>query len=169
MSKPVEDPDGTWAAPFFMAVINTKNVHRSNLLRGLPYGEGFQYDEMIATGPGEAGKAAAEAIAGADPMSSSGGGPKTGEGPSKAEREAGHYDVLFIAEMGDGRTVKAGVTGDRDPGYGSTSKIIAEAALFLADGHTCVEGGVYTPAAAFGTALVAPLVERAGMTFQVEA
>lgn len=169
MSKPLEDPDGTWAAPFFMAVINTKNVHRSNVLRGLPYGEAFQYDEMISTAPGDQGKAAAEAIASVDPMGGSGdGGPKPGEGPSKAEREAGHYDVLFVAEMADGRSVKAGVTGDKDPGYGSTSKMIAEAALYLADGKTPVEGGVYTPAAAFGTGLVGPLVERAGMTFEVE-
>ncbi|MEO0818090.1 MAG: saccharopine dehydrogenase NADP-binding domain-containing protein [Pseudomonadota bacterium] len=169
MSKPVQDPDGMWAAPFFMAVINTKNVHRSNVLNGLPYGEGFQYDEMIATGPGEAGEAAAKAVVSApDPMASDG-GPKPGEGPSKAEREAGHYDVLFTADMGDGRAVKAGVTGDKDPGYGSTSKILAESALFLADGHATVGGGVFTPGAAFGTALVPALVERAGMTFTVEA
>jgi short subunit dehydrogenase-like uncharacterized protein len=167
MSKPMEDPDGTWAAPFFMAVINTKNVHRSNLLLGLPYGEDFQYDEMISTAHGEHGKAAAEAIASVDPMGGSG-GPKPGEGPSKEEREAGHYDIAFTAEFADGRSLKAGVTGDKDPGYGSTSKIIAEAALFLADGSACVGGGVYTPAAAFGTALVPALVERAGMTFEVE-
>lgn len=167
MSQPIEDPDGTWAAPFFMAVINTKNVQRSNVLQGLPYGEGFQYDEMISTGPGEAGKAAAEAIAGVDPMGGSG-GPKPGEGPSKEEREAGHYDVLFVAEMADGRSIKAGVTGDKDPGYGSTSKIIAEAALHLADGKSSVGGGVMTPGAAFGTALVPALIEHAGMTFTVE-
>ncbi|MEO0785112.1 MAG: saccharopine dehydrogenase NADP-binding domain-containing protein [Pseudomonadota bacterium] len=169
MSKPKQDPDGTWAAPFFMAVINTKNVHRSNVLNGLPFGEGFQYDEMISTAPGEQGKAAAEAIASVDPMGGGGsGGPKPGEGPSKEEREAGHYDLLFTADMGDGRSLKAGVTGDKDPGYGSTSKIIAEAGLFLADGHAKVGGGVYTPGAAFGTALVPALVERAGMSFEVE-
>lgn len=163
-----DDALDSWIAPFFMAVINTKNVHRSNVLRGLPYGEGFQYDEMMITGPGEAGKAAAEAIANAPPLGAGEGGPKPGEGPSMAEREAGHYDLLFIAEMEDGRRVKASVTGDKDPGYGSTSKMIAEAALFLADGHTCVEGGVYTPAAAFGTALVEPLTARAGLMFTVE-
>ncbi|MEM1106085.1 MAG: saccharopine dehydrogenase NADP-binding domain-containing protein [Pseudomonadota bacterium] len=167
MSKPVEDPNGQWAAPFFMAVINTKNVHRSNFLNGHPYGEGFQYDEMIATGPGDAGKAAAHAIAGQDPMANPD-GPKPGEGPSKAEREAGHYDVMFIAEQADGRTVTAGVTGDKDPGYGSTSKMIAEAALFLADGQARVGGGVYTPAAAFGTALIPALADRAGLAFNVE-
>ena len=170
MSKPMQDPDDTWAAPFFMAVINTKNVHRSNYLNGLPYGDGFQYDEMMTTGPGDQGKAMAEAIAGMNPMGGDGSsGPKPGEGPSKEEREAGHYDLVFSADMGDGRVLNAAVTGDKDPGYGSTSKIIAEAALFLADGHAKVGGGVTTPGAAFGTAIVPALVARAGMTFDVEA
>ena len=30
---------GKWAAPFIMATINTKNVHRTNFLLGHPYGE----------------------------------------------------------------------------------------------------------------------------------
>ncbi|MEM7768265.1 MAG: saccharopine dehydrogenase NADP-binding domain-containing protein [Pseudomonadota bacterium] len=168
MNVPMEDDTiGAWVAPFFMAVINTKNVHRSNALLGHPYGTDFQYDEMIVTGPGEAGKAAAEAIASADPMGASG-GPKPGEGPTKEEREAGHYDVLFVAETADGTRVHAGVTGDKDPGYGSTSKILAEAALYLADGHCEAAGGLHTPGSAFGTGLVAPLTERAGMTFQIE-
>ncbi|MEM0985026.1 MAG: saccharopine dehydrogenase NADP-binding domain-containing protein [Pseudomonadota bacterium] len=168
MSVPTEDADlGTWAAPFFMAVINSKNVHRSNTLLGHPYGTDFQYDEMIITGPGDAGKAAAEHVANTDPMAGDD-GPKPGEGPSKAEREAGHYDVLFLANTADGKTIRAGVTGDKDPGYGSTSKMLAEAALFLSDGHCTAAGGIHTPGSAFGTALVGPLTERAGMTFQVE-
>jgi len=168
MSAPMEDTRlGAWVAPFFMAVINTKNVHRSNALLGHPYGTGFQYDEMLLTGPGEDGKAAAEAIAASDPMAASG-GPKPGEGPSRAEREAGHYDILFLAEMADGRLIRAGVTGDRDPGYGSTSKILAEAALFLAGGHCDATGGIHTPGSAFGTSLIPALTGRAGMTFEVE-
>ena len=76
-----------WAAPFVMAPINTKNVHRTNALLGHPYGKDFQYDEMMLTSPGDAGKKMAEAAAemmknpfGAKP-------PKPGEGPSKEERE----------------------------------------------------------------------------------
>ncbi|MEM6585395.1 MAG: saccharopine dehydrogenase NADP-binding domain-containing protein, partial [Pseudomonadota bacterium] len=52
---------GKWAAPFVMAPINTKNVHRTNFLLGHPYGEDFKYDEMMLTSAGEAGKAAASA------------------------------------------------------------------------------------------------------------
>ena len=47
--------------------------------------------------------------------------PKPGEGPSKEERETGNYDVLFVGEWPDGRTLCYGVKGRYDPGYGSTS------------------------------------------------
>jgi len=160
-----DDAVGGWVAPFVMAVINAKNVHRSNFLMDHPYGKDFVYDEMIITGPGDEGKAAADLIASTDMMGDS--DIKPGEGPSKEEREAGFYDVLIVAEGPDG-TLKAAVTGDKDPGYGSTSKIISEAAVFLAEGKCSKGGGIYTPAAAFGLDLVQPLVERAGMTFQAE-
>ena len=59
------------------------------------------------------------------------------------------------------------VHGDRDPGYGSTSKMIVEAALCLAQDldrdHT--PGGVWTAGAAMGLALVRRLVVHAGVTF----
>ena len=156
-----------WVAPFIMAPINTKNVHRTNALAGHPYGRDFRYDEMmVAPGLGELGKAAAEAIAKANPLAGDG-GPKPGEGPSKEERESGHYDVLFIAEYEDGRTAKLSVKGDRDPGYGSTSKMIAESALCLVK-DVQGEGGVWTPGALMGDALVARLVAHAGLTFTPE-
>jgi short subunit dehydrogenase-like uncharacterized protein len=96
--------------------------------------------------------------------------PKPGEGPTKAERDAGFYDILFIAEAADGRTVKAVVKGDADPGYGSTSKILAEAGLALTGvPRTQTPGGCWTPAAAMAEALLARLPARAGLTFGVEA
>ena len=129
--KPIEETDiGSWSAPFIMASINTKNVHRSNALLGHLYGEDFVYDEMVLTGPGETGKAAAEFVAKDDSMAKN--PPKPGEGPSKEERETGFYDVMFIGDAPDGTRIIAGVTGDKDPGYGSTSKMIAESALCLA-------------------------------------
>ena len=154
----------SWLAPFVMAPINTKNVHRTNFLLGHAYGADFVYDEMmVAPGLGEIGKAAADAIAKFNPLTG-GKGPKPGEGPSKAEREAGSYDLLFIGEMPDGGRVETVVTGDRDPGYGSTSKMIAEAALCLArDGEGA--GGVWTPAALMGQKLRDRLQEHAGLTF----
>lgn len=159
---------GGWVAPFFMAPINTKNVHRTNALLGHAYGEDFVYDEMFMTGPGDAGRQAAEAMGAlsAAMLGGSGeGGPQPGEGPSKEEREAGNYDVLFIGSHANGETIKTRVTGDKDPGYGSTSKIMAEASICLLESET--PGGVWTPGAAFGEALIPRLVERAGLTFDV--
>lgn len=160
---------GTWTAPFIMAAINTKNVHRSNALLGHAYGTDFVYDEMTVTTAGEAGKAIAEGIAtalkSANPFGTSK-LPKQGEGPSKEERENGYYDVLFIGEMPDGQSVRAAVTGDKDPGYGSTSKMIAEAALTLLEHDG--PGGVVTPGGIMAVPLLARLVAHAGLTFEIE-
>ena len=155
-----------WAAPFIMATINTKNVHRTNFLRGHPYGKDFRYDEMMLTSPGEAGKAAANAVVemlknpfGAKP-------PKPGEGPSKEERENGYYDVLFIGEWPDGKRLHYGVKGKYDPGYGSTSRMLAETGMALLDSDA--EGGVGTPGSFLGEALVERLRDHAELTFAVE-
>lgn len=155
---------GTWTAPFVMAPINTKNVHRTNFLLGHAYGRDFVYDEMIMTTLGDAGRAMAEAIAKANPFGDSKIAP--GDGPSKEERENGFYDVLFIGEYPDGTQVRASVQGDKDPGYGSTSKMIAESALTLLENDT--PGGVVTPGAIIAAPLLARLVAHAGLTFGVE-
>jgi len=162
---PEYDPaTGAWTAPFVMAPINTKNVHRTNYLLGHAWGEDLVYDEMLVTTIGDAGKAMAEAIAKANPFGESKLQP--GEGPSKEEREKGFYDVLFVGEYPDGSTVRASVKGDRDPGYGSTSKMLAETGIALLANKG--DGGVWTPGALLGDALIARLTEHAGLTFQIE-
>ena len=153
----------SWVAPFIMAPINTKNVHRTNFLLGHRYGADFKYDEMMVAGLGEMGKAAAEAIARLNPLASDK-GPKPGEGPSKEERDSGHYDLLFAGLMPDGTRLDAVVTGDRDPGYGSTSKMIAETALCLVQ-DIGGEGGVWTPGALMGHTLRERLQAKAGLIF----
>ena len=156
---------GAWLAPFVMAPINTKNVHRTNFLLGHPYGEDFRYDEMmVAPGVGDMAKAAAEAIAKINPFAGDK-GPKPGEGPSKDERDNGFYDLLFVGLAEDGTRLDATVTGDRDPGYGSTSKMIAETALALAEGGGAGRGGVWTPGALLGLPLAERLQAKAGLTF----
>ncbi|MGB7407391.1 MAG: saccharopine dehydrogenase NADP-binding domain-containing protein [Pontixanthobacter sp.] len=157
---------GKWAAPFIMAAINTKNVHRTNFLRGHPYGKDFKYDEMMLTSAGELGKKAANAAAemlknpfGAKP-------PKPGEGPTPEERENGFYDVLFIGEMPDGQTIHYGVKGKYDPGYGSTSRMLTETGIALL---SCdADGGIGTPGAFLGEDLVKRLEEHAEISFAVE-
>jgi short subunit dehydrogenase-like uncharacterized protein len=171
-NKPVLDEDlGSWTAPFVMASINTRNVHRSNMLMKFPYGKDFVYDEMILTGPGEQGEANAKRVVAAVNAERMGAvdGPKPGEGPSKEERENGLYDLLFVGIAADGRQVRAAVKGDRDPGYGSTSKMISECAICLLRDTPDVAAGIWTPGAAMGDRLIERLVDNAGLTFEVEA
>jgi short subunit dehydrogenase-like uncharacterized protein len=168
-NKPMLDEDlQTWVTPFFMANINTRNVHRSNMLMGFPYGRDFVYDEMQITGPGGEGEASARRIQAANNKMATSGVPKPGEGPSKEERETGYYDLLFVGIAADGRQVRAAVRGDRDPGYGSTSKMIAECAICLLRDSPEVPGGIWTPGAAMGHRLIKRLVDHAGLTFTVE-
>lgn len=168
-NKPMLDEAiGAWVGPFIMAAINTRNVHRSNFLQGHAYGQGLVYDEMMVTGTGEKGEARAQALA-SDRSLGSDDGPKPGEGPSKAERDAGLFDVMFLGHDAAGHAVQVGVTGDRDPGYGSTSKMIAESAVCLLRDCAATPGGIWTPASAMGQALITRLAAHAGLTFTVEA
>ena len=166
-NKPYFDEQlGTWVAPFIMAAINTKNVHRTNYLGGYSYGKNFQYDEMMMTGPGEKGEAMANHVA-KDKSLASDDGPKPGEGPSKEERENGFYDVMFVGTATNGDMLAVSVKGDKDPGYGSTSKMISESALCLCK-DVQLSGGFFTPAAALGNKLISRLEEKAGLTFAIE-
>jgi short subunit dehydrogenase-like uncharacterized protein len=168
-NKPMLDEDlGVWAAPFVMAAINTRNVHRSNALLGQAYGADFVYDEMMLTGPGEQGETIAKAIAASGGGLGGEGGPKPGEGPSKEERETGFYDVLFLGVAADGRQIRASVKGDKDPGYGSTSKMISESAVCLVTEATDVPGGIWTPGAAMQRKLIDRLEANAGLKFALE-
>jgi len=165
--KPIfEQALNSWSAPFVMATINTKNIHRSNYLLAHQYGDDFVYDEMMLTGPGEKGEAMATMVAedksmANDPM-------QPGEGPSKESRETGFYDVLFVGSNNSGDTLMASVKGDKDPGYGSTCKMISESAICLLKNLDAASGGIWTPASAMGHLLIDRLQENAGLTFQLE-
>tara|TARA_B110000114_G_scaffold23524_1_gene22863 strand:- start:100 stop:1275 length:1176 start_codon:yes stop_codon:yes gene_type:complete len=156
----------SWIAPFVMASINTKNIHRSNMLMDHQYGTDFVYDEMMITGPGDKGEAIANHIANDNSMAEDPRQP--GEGPDKDERENGMYDVLFVGQANDGQLVKVSVQGDKDPGYGSTSKMIAESAVCLLKNPEAASGGIWTPAPAMGTLLIERLQKNAGLTFTIE-
>lgn len=173
-SKPMVDDalglvngEGVWVAPFVMAAINTKNIHRSNALLGHAYGRDFVYDEMLITGPGARGEQMAQAVA-ADKSLGGEGGPKPGEGPSKTERDSGFYEVLFLGENTQGQRLSVGVSGDKDPGYGSTSKMIAESAVCLLQDAQSLPGGIWTTAPAMGQTLTDRLQTHAGLRFTLE-
>jgi len=177
-----DDDIPSWSAPFVMAAINTKNIHRSNALMDYAYRRDFTYDEMMLTGDGPDGEKRARGMVKQSNMQRSLMSfaparallrrfalPKPGEGPSKEERETGFYDVLFVGETGEGGKLSVSVYGDKDPGYGSTSKIISEAALCL--GQTAREetpGGIWTPASAMGQSLVDRLQARSVLRLKVE-
>jgi short subunit dehydrogenase-like uncharacterized protein len=178
-SRPSYDPDfEAWIAPFLMAPVNTKIVHRSNALSHYSYGAGFRYDEaMLAKSRGKAyaiaaalgGFAAASAI---PPLRWALRGfvlPAPGEGPAPEDRKKGFFDLRFLGKTPDGRSIRAKVTGDADPGYNSTSKMLAQAAICLAtlDGAEA-PGGFYTPASLFGDRLLAALQANAGVAFETE-
>jgi len=168
-NKPAYEEDlQSWSAPFMMALINTRNVHRSNMLMGFPYGREFIYDEMVLTGPGEKGEANAKRVVAANNEKTGPNARKPGEGPSKEERENGLYDLLYVAVAPGGRQVRASVKGDRDPGYGSTSKMISECAICLLRDTPDVPAGFWTPGAAMQHKLIKRLVDHAGLTFAVE-
>lgn len=167
----------SWVAPFIMADINTRNVHRSNMLLSYAYGADFKYSEMMMVPNGVVAHMAAGglgAFVGALTVAPLRAVlrkialPDPGEGPNKSERENGFYNVLFVAKSGDGRTVAAQISGDRDPGYGSTSKMLGEAAVCMAHDISSDDkpGGIWTPASAMGDVLIARLTEKAGLVFE---
>lgn len=171
----------SWLAPFVMAGINTRIVHRSNALKGDVYGSDFRYDEAMLTGPGFKGRATAVGVslglggfvaAAALPptrwLLENYVVPKPGEGPTPEQQEKGRYDFRFHGSTANGRTLAVKVTGDRDPGYGSTAKMLGEAGACLAElDRKAVPGGFWTPATALGDALVERLQAHAGLTFGV--
>ena len=164
-NKPVYDEKlDSWVAPFFMAPINTKNIHRSNALMDHIYGEDFCYNEMWIQGTGDEGKAAADFISRSNPLSNA---PQPGEGPSRESRENGNYDLLFCGDIDD-KSIHVSVTGDMDPGYGSTSKMITESAVCLVKECDDLKGGIYTSASSMGTKLIKRLEDNAGLTFKLE-
>ncbi len=172
-----------WTAPFVMAAINTRVVHRSNALLGSAYGDDFRYDEAMLTGTGLKGSATAAAIASAvgGAVISAGLGPlraalerfavpKPGEGPSPKQQREGFFVLDFLGHGSGGEKLRLRVSGEGDPGYASTAKMISQAAASLAQdvSHEDVPGGILTPAASFGDELIERLRQHADMKFELQ-
>jgi short subunit dehydrogenase-like uncharacterized protein len=169
-----------WTAPFIMAGINTKVVRRSHALGGYQYGRDFRYSEAMLTGKGFGGWLKANTIMlglGALVFFASFQFtrsllerfvlPKPGDGPDEHARETGYFDLRQFGYMPGGTILKTRITGDRDPGYGSTSKMLSECAVCLAQDELASGGGVLTPAFAFGETLLRRLEKNAGLTFEL--
>ncbi|MGN5764146.1 saccharopine dehydrogenase family protein [Acinetobacter calcoaceticus] len=180
------DPDfNAWIAPFVMAAVNERVVHRSNALSGNAYGSNFSYNEAILTGEGLKGRFKALGVvsglgvfmlaAVSKPVSQLMERymlPKPGEGPTPQQQLAGRFDLRFVGKTEAGQSLKIKVTGDRDPGYGSTGKMLGQAALSLALDHykegqkTGRSGGFWTPATMFDAQFIHRLTKHAGLAFE---
>jgi short subunit dehydrogenase-like uncharacterized protein len=172
---------GSWIAPFIMAGINTRVVHRSNALSNNSYGTQFLYEEALVTGEGTTGKRKARAttwglnalmIGLAVPpvrwLLETMVLPKPGEGPSEKAQQEGCFAMVFLGSAATGESIQCRVTGDRDPGYGSTAKMLAQAAACLAsEVPDSIEGGFWTPATVLGDRLIEKLQAHAGLTFEI--
>jgi short subunit dehydrogenase-like uncharacterized protein len=177
-----DDDAQSWVGPFVMAAVNTRVVHRSNALLGYAWGKDFKYDEAMMTGRGIMGGIRAASLAGTLGAFIVGSAfsptralmkntflPKPGQGPSEKERENGFYKLLLIGKDVTGNQLRVNVTGDRDPGYGSTSKMLGESAVCLLKDieKKDIKGGFWTPATAMGQKLIDRLITNAGLTFKI--
>jgi short subunit dehydrogenase-like uncharacterized protein len=176
-----DEDAGAWCGPFVMAAVNTRIVRRTNALLGFAYGKDFQYREATLTGRGLRGwwkSALMTAGLGAFMFASAHDYtrrnivrrlvPAAGDGPNAAQRKAGYFNLKLLGKTRSGGLLRMTVKGDRDPGYGSTSKMLAESAICLARNDLAVTGGFWTPASAMGEQLAARLVSNAGMNFTIE-
>ena len=159
-----DDNFESWTGPFVMAAINTKVVRRSHALAGLPYGADFRYDESQLCA------SRAKALLSAGGLGAVMAGtffsptrallkkvlPDPGEGPSEETRNNGFFEFWAHGTDGD-NNLKVKVAGQRDPGYGATSRMLAQAGLCLAQDELSVGGGIWTTASAMGDALLARL------------
>jgi short subunit dehydrogenase-like uncharacterized protein len=178
--RPSRAADGRWSAPFVMAPFNTRIVRRSNALQDFAYGRGLRYGEVMSTGPGPLGAAAAVAATGGlfallgamalpptrallDRVL-----PAPGSGPSAEVREKGWFRSVVTARTGSGRRYRTEVAGRGDPGYAATAVMLGQSALALAFDSDRLPGraGSLTPATALGDVLVERL-RAAGHTYTV--
>jgi len=165
----------SWIAPFVMAGINTKIVRRSHALIDFKYGSDFSYDEATLSGKGVLGQVKGYLSLIPIFLATRKKGsfiknivdyilPKSGEGPSQKTRISGYYNLRFYLTQQD-KIYLSKVIGDMDPGYGSTSKMLAESAVCLALDKTPETYGILTPSVALGNPLLKRLQENAGLTF----
>ena len=182
-----DDTADTWTAPFVMAQINEPVVRRSNALLGYPWERTFRYSEAMRTGDGLSGAAwaagftaglglfgAAMAVRPVRELLAEYVLPDPGEGPDRDTIEGSSFETLLVGtgvsdDRPEGFTIEATVRGDRDPGYGCASRMLAESAVCLArdEVDSPRDGGVLTPASGIGLPLIDRL-EGTGISFDVE-
>ena len=177
-----DDDFKMWSAPFIMEAINTRVVMRSHFINEKKYGAGFLYQEQMLMGKGVKGYIRATSLL-------MGLGifalsvfitptrkilqkfilPKPGQGPSVQAQRDGYFDINLIGISENTETLCLKVTGDTDPGYACTAKMLAHSALSMVFDvpQKNSTGGFFTPSSAMGMHLVERLKKYAGMTFEI--
>jgi len=172
-----------WTGPFVMASINTRIVRRSNALMEFAYGKDFKYAETMVIGKGIKAKLTAKSMSAMFKLLWVFASrettlsllkkyilPAQGKGPTVDPDNPGFYKIKLIGTAASGEKLSAIVRGDADPGYGSTSKMLSEAAICLADydEKLKVGGGCWTPSSVMGAPLLNRLKANAGLSFDIE-
>jgi short subunit dehydrogenase-like uncharacterized protein len=181
--KPTFDHDfNAWSAPFIMETINSRIVLRSNCLKQ-DGPDNFTYGEAVLTGKGRKGYFRAWGVTlglGGFALAAKNKFlrfliqkfilPKPGQGPNPKQQQNGFFDLRIIGKHQQ-QTIIVKVTGDRDPGYGCTARMLTQAGLCLACDISKSElsGGFWTPATAMNNKLIHRLVTSAGMRFETVA
>ena len=171
-----------WICPFLMSGINTRIVHRTNAVTEFSYGKNFRYNEVSSYDSGLNGFLKAfnmlmtlfflqlslktnlliwilkKTIF-----------PKPGEGPSKHTMENGFFKMKIIGFINKMRKNSVTVTGDSDPGYSATAKMLTESAICILLNKNKIpqKYGVLTPASGIGLILIERLKEK-GISFTID-
>ena len=173
--RPTYDTDiQKWIGSFIMAGTNTRVVRRSHALLGYPFGHNFRYQEVMSMPNlwtclgitfALSGFVSFIALSPTRKLLQKFILPRPGEGPTKKERDNGYFVIYLIGKKEGTIKMQATIKGQKDPGYGETAKMLAEAALCLALEELPENYGVITPSYAMGKALLQRL-RHAGMTFE---
>jgi short subunit dehydrogenase-like uncharacterized protein len=174
------DPhSGRWQAPFGMGGYNRQIVLRSDALLDHAYGPDFGYREVVDTGRGALGAAAAAGTLGVTTAMFAGLAfaptravldrllPDPGQGPSEQTRARGHFAVEVDATTTTGARYRTTVAAPYDPGYSGTAVMLGESALALLVDDLPDRSGVLTPMTALGEALAVRLRTQ-GFTVRTE-
>ena len=171
-----------WTAPFIMSGINTRVVRRSNALLNFKYGNNFKYAEVSSFSKGMLGFIKSLYLLtgiGLVKMFLSFSFslwvirkfflPSPGEGPSRNDREEGYFKLLLVGKINGEKKVSVTISGDRDPGYAGTAKMLAESALciLLEKKDIPKSYGVMTPACGFGDVIIGRLKNK-GIIFRID-
>ena len=171
-----------WISPFLMSGVNTRVVQRTNAIAEFSYGKNFRYNEVSSFDRGFNGFLKAFTML----MTlfflqlslrtnlliwilKKTTFPKPGEGPSKQKMKKGFFKMKIIGFINKMRKNSVTVTGDSDPGYSATAKMLTESAIciLLNENKLPKKYGVLTPASGIGLILIERLKEK-GISFTID-